>query len=73
MKYPKVIHVHFKESDTDEYYTSIAALYQYHDRDDLGIVYRTLVNALHASGFYENKNIIVKTGVIKSMKQSNKQ
>nr|DAL02885.1 MAG TPA: hypothetical protein [Caudoviricetes sp.] len=63
---PKIVHVHFKESNMDDYFSSIKAIYQNYADADLGLQYRSLVNALHDSGVYENKRIIVRIGKIKS-------
>ena len=46
-KEPKIVHIYFKNTDEHEYYSSIVAAYQQHDAADLGLQYRSLVNALH--------------------------
>jgi hypothetical protein len=70
MKEPKIVHVHFKATNTDDYFSSIKAAFQYYDKTDLGLQYRSLVNALHDDGYYENKLIVVRIGYVKSNKQS---
>lgn len=71
-KLTKIVYLHIKEPSSDEYYSSIVALYQNHTADELGLQYRSLVNALHDSGVYENKRIIVRVGTLKSAKQKSK-
>ncbi len=69
----KIVHIQFKDTDTHEYYSSIKAVYQHHDAADIGLQYRSLVNALHDSGVYQNKCVIVRIGQINSSKQTTKQ
>lgn len=69
-----IIHVHFKDTDTHEYYSSIMGVYQYHDAADIGLKYRSLVNALHDTNVYKNKRVIVRRDKIRtSTSKSNKQ
>jgi hypothetical protein len=70
MKTPKIVHIHFKSTNADDYFSSIKAVYQYHDANEIGLQYRSLVNALHNTGVYENKRVIVRIGNVKSAKQS---
>lgn len=70
MKNPKIVHLHIKEPPSDDYYSSIVAMYQHHTADEFGIKYRSLVNVLHDAGVYENRRIIVRIGTIKSSKQN---
>ena len=72
MKNPKIVHLHIKEPPSDDYFSSIIAMYQYYGAADIGLQYRSLVNALHDNGVYENKRIIVRVGTIKSAKQCRK-
>ena len=65
-KEPKIVHIYFKNTDEHEYYSSIVAAYQQHDAADLGLQYRSLVNALHDNAKYENKRIVARVGRIKS-------
>lgn len=67
---PKIVHIEFAGTHRHEYFSSIKAAYQKHNRDDMGISYRALVNALHGTGVYENKRIIVRIGKIESAKQN---
>lgn len=55
-KEPKIVHIYFKNTDEHEYYSSIVAAYQQHDAADLGLQYRSLVNALHDTNVYQ-KNV----------------
>lgn len=72
MKNPKIVHLHIKEPAVDDYFSSIRAIYEHHNADELGLQYRSLVNALHDSGVYENKRIIVRIGTLKSSTQNPK-
>lgn len=61
-----IVHIHFKDTGIDDYFSSIKAVYKYHDTADIGLQYRSLVNALHDTNVYENKRVIIKRGKIKS-------
>lgn len=61
-----VVHIQFKDTDTHEYYSSIKAVYQRHEAAEIGLQYRSLVNALHDTNVYENKRVIIRRGKINS-------
>lgn len=61
-----IVHIQFKDTDTNEYYSSIKAVYQHHYAADIGLQHRSLVNALHDTNVYENKRVIVRRGKINS-------
>jgi hypothetical protein len=59
----KVIHVHFKQTDTHDYFGSIVAVYESYSHEELGIRYNTLKNYKLP---YENKKVVVRQGVLKT-------
>lgn len=63
-----IFHVHFIFERKDEYYGSIAAIYQHHIREELGVAYHTLRNAKwkEISSYTTNRAIIRKGKVIRS-------
>lgn len=61
-----IVHIQFKDTGVHEYYSSIKAVYHHHDAADIGLQYRSLVNALHDTNVYENKRVIVRRGKMNS-------
>lgn len=62
----KIVHIHFNDTGFDDYFSSIKAVFKYYTTADIGLQYRSLVNALHDTGVYTNKRVTVKVGKIKS-------
>lgn len=61
----KIIHIHFKADGSDEYFGSIAAIYQEHTPDQIGAKYQTLANFRIGPGRpYENGSVIIREGTI---------
>ena len=61
----KVVHLHLKEprnGQSDFYFGSVLAMYSVLTREDMGVHYRTITQALFHSGTYENKKCIVRLG-----------
>lgn len=63
-----IFHVHFIFEKTDEYYGSIAAIYQNRTRQEIGVAYNTLRNAKwkEITTYTTGRAIIRKGEVIKS-------
>ena len=60
-----LIVLHFKDANReDEYFSSVAKLYDKYSKEDLGIVKQTLYNALAKSDKYSNRLVIVSRTVI---------
>ena len=60
-----LIVLHFKETDReDEYFSSVAKLYDKYSKEELGIVKHTLYNALAKSDKYSNRLVIVSRTVV---------
>lgn len=68
----KVVHIHFNDTGIDDYFSSIKAVFQHYTHADIGLQYRSLVNALHDTGVYNNKRVTVKVGKIKSSTSKSK-
>lgn len=61
----KIIHVHFKVTGVDEYFGSLAAVFQVHDEDNIGVKKQSLYNyRITPEKPYENKNVVIKEGVV---------
>lgn len=66
----KVIHLHFKNPDSegreieDSFFGSLKAIYDKYSRDDIGITYKPLTNAMRGKDRYENKKVIIHVGVL---------
>ena len=69
-----IIHLYVKESNTHHYFGSLRAMYQYFDRQQLGITYDSLATrGIAKTNLYENKKIIVRKGKVYSMPQKAKE
>lgn len=64
----KVIHVHLKANDTsiinDWYFGSLRAIYERFGKEDIGITYKPLTNAMRGKNYYENKKVVIRIGVL---------
>lgn len=61
----KIIHVHFKDSGRDEYFGSLAAIYQVHTNIEIGATLQTLWNnRIGPTRPYENRSVVIKEGTI---------
>lgn len=47
---------------TNFYFGSLKAVYDIMPRENVGITYKALTNAIHGKGFYENKKVVVRIG-----------
>ena len=57
--------LHFKDANReDEYFSSVAKLYDKYSKEELGIVKQTLYNALAKSDKYSNRLVVVIRTVI---------
>lgn len=69
-----IIHLYVKESNTHHYFGSLKAMYQYFDKQQLGITYDSLATrGIAKTNLYENKKIIVRKGKLYSMPQKDKE
>lgn len=65
MESKKVIHLELKEPQegkTDYYFGSLLAIYDTLQKDDVGIAYKSLTNALRGKEYYENKKCAIRVG-----------
>lgn len=65
MESKKIVHVKLKEPKDgrkDYYFGSLLAIYDNLSRDDVGIAYKSLTNALRGKEYYENKKCIIRVG-----------
>ncbi len=61
----KIIHVHFDADGSDQYFGSIAAIYQEHTPDQIGAKYQTLANfRIGPDHPYKNGTVTIKEGTI---------
>lgn len=70
----KVIHLHLKEplnGESDYYYGSLKAIYDYIPQDLIGITYKALTNAIRGKTDYENKRCTIHIGTMERKKQTN--
>ena len=66
----KIIHLYVKETNTHHYYGSLKAMYQYFDKQQLGITYESLTTrGINKKEYYENNKIVIRKGIIYAMKQ----
>lgn len=76
MKTTKIVHLHLKnveEADkSDFYFGSIKAIFDFVTEDALKIKYKSLTAALRGRDVYENKNCIVRVGLLQTKQQTNK-
>lgn len=60
-----IIHVHFKKTDEDFYFGSLAAIFGAFDASDIGAVYSTLTNyKITPERPFSNKIVTIKKGSI---------
>lgn len=68
----KIIHVHFNDTGVDEYFGSLAAIFQVHTEEEIGVWINTLYNfRIGPDNPYHGKRVTIKEGVI-IRKQSNR-
>lgn len=61
----KIIHVHFNATGVDEYFGSLAAVFQVHNEREIGVVPNTLYNFGITPGKpYIGKIVTIKEGVL---------
>lgn len=66
----KVVHLKLKElHNGDFYFSSLKAIYDSFSRDDVGIGYKSLTNALRGKSEYSNKKCTIKVGQLKQKSQ----
>lgn len=62
----KVVHVHFLTNQStniqDWYFGSLKAIFDRFDRDEMGITYRSLTNAMRGQTTYKNKMVEIDIG-----------
>lgn len=70
----KIIHLYVKETNTHHYFGSLKAMYQHFDKEVLGITYDSLATrGINKKNLYENKNIVVRKGILYTMPQKKKE
>lgn len=67
----RIIHLYVKETNTHHYFGCLSAIYDYFDKEQLGITYSSLrTRGINKLGIYENKKIIVRYGYLLPKKQT---
>lgn len=71
----KIVHLHMKipitgVNETDFYFGSIKAIFDFVPEDAVGIKYKSLTNALRGRDFYENKHITVRVSSLLTKQQT---
>ena len=62
-----VIHLYLKESDTHQYFGSMANIFEHFTKEQIGISFGSLRNyGLSPAKPYENKKIIIRKGVLQA-------
>ena len=62
-----VIHLYLKESDTHQYFGSMANVFEHFTKEQIGITFGSLRNyKLSPQKPYENKQIIIRKGILKA-------
>ena len=60
-----VIHLYIKENDSHYYFGSMANIYEYFEKEDIGISFGSLRNyGLSSEKKFENRKVIIKKGVL---------
>ena len=73
MESKKVIHLELKEpkdGKSDYYFGSLLAIYDSLQKEDVGITYKSLTNALRGKETYENKTCIIRVGRLERKAQT---
>lgn len=68
----KVVHFRFKNSTEDFFFGSLKAIYDYFSEEDVGIKYKSLLNAFKDKDTYQNKRVVITTGTLLTKRQTNK-
>lgn len=69
----RIIHLYVKESNSHHYFGCLSAIYDYFEREQLGIAYSSLrTRKINDLGMYENRKVIIRQGYLLPKKQQNK-
>lgn len=67
MESKKIIHLELKEpkdGKSDYYFGSLLAIYDSLQKEDVGITYKSLTNALRGKETYENQKCVIRIGIV---------
>ena len=62
-----VIHLYLKETDTHLYYGSMANIFEFYGKEDIGIRFGSLRNfGLSPNNPYENEKVVIRKGILQA-------
>jgi hypothetical protein len=65
-----VIHLYLKEKDEHHYFGSMANIFEFYTKDEIGISFGSLRNfGLSPDNHYENKRVIIRKGILQAKPQ----
>ena len=68
-----VIHLYLKETDTHLYFGSMANIFEFFGKEDIGIRFGSLRNfGLSLNKPYENSNVIIRKGILQAKPKQKK-